>query len=107
MIMSTVPAAILALRTGGIPMALWVVVIVIIIHVIEAYGVNPLIYGKHLKLHPIAIIVILLIGEHIFGLWGLLLGVPVSAFVIKYVIEGAEWESGDETEEPEAVIVED
>jgi predicted PurR-regulated permease PerM len=107
MIMSTVPAAILALRTGGVPMALWVVVIVIIIHVIEAYGVNPLIYGKHLKLHPIAIIVILLIGEHVFGLWGLLLGVPVSAFVIKYVIEGAEWESTDETEEPEAVIVED
>ena len=99
MIMSTVPAGLLALRTGGLPMVAWVVVIVIVIHAIEAYGVNPLIYGKHLKMHPIAIIVILLIGEHVFGLWGLLLGVPVSAFVLKYVIEGAEWESEEEPSE--------
>jgi predicted PurR-regulated permease PerM len=92
MIMSTVPAALLAFRTQGFSSVLWVVVIVAIIHAIEAYGINPLVYGKHLKLHPIMIIVILLIGEHVFGLWGLLLGVPVSAFVLKYVIEGAEWE---------------
>jgi len=92
MIMSTVPAALLAFRTQGFSAVLWVVMIVVIIHAIEAYGINPLVYGKHLKLHPIMIIVILLIGEHVFGLWGLLLGVPVSAFVLKYVIEGAEWE---------------
>jgi len=98
MIMSTVPAALLAFRTQGFSAVLWVVMIVVIIHAIEAYGINPLVYGKHLKLHPIMIIVILLIGEHVFGLWGLLLGVPVSAFVLKYVIEGAEWEekTGDE-----------
>ncbi|MGK2857883.1 MAG: AI-2E family transporter [Thermoanaerobaculia bacterium] len=99
MIISTVPAAILAMRTGGGTMVVWVVVIVAVIHAIEAYGVNPLIYGRHLKMHPIAIIVILLIGEHVFGLWGLLLGVPVSAFVLKYVIEGAEWESDEEAAE--------
>lgn len=92
MIMSTVPAALLAFRTQGFGGVLWVIVIVAVIHAVEAYGINPLIYGKHLKLHPIMIIVILLIGEHVFGLWGLLLGVPVSAFVLKYVIEGAEWE---------------
>ena len=86
------PAALLAFRTQGFTAVLWVVMIVVIIHAIEAYGINPLVYGKHLKLHPIMIIVILLIGEHVFGLWGLLLGVPVSAFVLKYVIEGAEWE---------------
>jgi predicted PurR-regulated permease PerM len=100
MIMSTVPAALLAFRTEGFSAVLWVIVIVAVIHAIEAYGINPLIYGKHLKMHPIMIILILLIGEHVFGLWGLLLGVPVSAFVIKYVIEGAEWEekAGEEEE---------
>lgn len=92
MIFSTLPAALLAFRTQGFSSVLWVFLIVAIIHVIEAYAINPFIYGKHLKLHPIAIIVILLIGEHVFGLWGLLLGVPVFAFVLKYVIEGAEWE---------------
>ncbi|MBI2213894.1 MAG: AI-2E family transporter [Acidobacteria bacterium] len=92
MILSTMPAALLAFRTQGIGAVAWVIVIVAIIHAIEAYGINPLIYGKHLKMHPIMIILVLLIGEHVFGLWGLLLGVPVSAFIIKYVVEGNEWE---------------
>jgi predicted PurR-regulated permease PerM len=32
--------------------------------------------------------VILLVAEHLFGVWGLLLGVPIAAFVIRYVLEG-------------------
>lgn len=99
MILSTVPAALLAFRTQGFGAVLWVILIVAVIHAIEAYGINPLIYGKHLKMHPIMIILVLLIGEHVFGLWGLLLGVPVSAFVIKYVVEGAEWEEKTGEEE--------
>lgn len=49
---------------------------------------NPLIYGRHLRLHPLAVLVILVIAEHLVGVWGLLLGVPIAAFVLKYVIEG-------------------
>ncbi|MND07509.1 hypothetical protein D3C83_295290 [compost metagenome] len=29
-----------------------------------------------------------MVGEHLFGIWGLLLGVPVAAFVWSYVIQG-------------------
>lgn len=88
MILSTIPAALLALKIGGITHVLWLVVAIMVIHAVEAYMLNPLIYGRHLRLHPLAVLVILLIAEHIFGLWGLLLGVPVAAFVIKYVLEG-------------------
>jgi predicted PurR-regulated permease PerM len=49
---------------------------------------NPLIYGRHLRLHPVAVLLILIIAEHLFGVWGLLLGVPIAAFILKYVIEG-------------------
>lgn len=88
MILSTVPAAFLALRIGGIPHVLWLIAGIAIIHAIEAYMLNPLIYGRHLRLHPVATLVILLVAEHLFGVWGLLLGVPLAAFVLKYVIEG-------------------
>lgn len=88
MILSTLPAAFLALRVGGIPHVLWLVAGIAIIHAIEAYMLNPLIYGRHLRLHPMATLVILLVAEHLFGVWGLLLGVPLAAFVLKYAIEG-------------------
>ena len=29
-----------------------------------------------------------MIAEHLFGVWGLLLAVPIAAFIMKYVIEG-------------------
>ena len=88
MILSTLPAAFLALRVGGLPHVLWLIAGIAVIHAIEAYALNPLIYGRHLRLHPLATLVILLVAEHLFGVWGLLLGVPLAAFVLKYVIEG-------------------
>ena len=88
MILSTIPAALLAFKAGGVVKVVWLIVFVLGIHAVEAYLLNPLIYGRHLRLHPLAVIVILLVAEHLFGLWGLLLGVPVAAFLIKYGIEG-------------------
>jgi predicted PurR-regulated permease PerM len=88
MILSTIPAALLALKIGGFSRVLWLVAAILIIHAIEAYLLNPLIYGRHLRLHPLAVLVVLLVAEHLFGVWGLLLGVPIAAFVFKHVIEG-------------------
>jgi predicted PurR-regulated permease PerM len=88
MILSTLPAAFLALRVGGGTHVLWLVLGILVIHAIEAYMLNPLIYGRHLRLHPVAVLLVLVIAEHLFGVWGLLLGVPIAAFVLKYAIEG-------------------
>ncbi len=86
--LSTLPAALFAFKTGGITLVLWLVVMVLLVHAVEAYMLNPIIYGRHMKMHPVAILVILMVGEHLFGIWGLLLGVPMSAFVWSYVIQG-------------------
>jgi len=88
MILSTLPAAFLALKVGGLPHVLWLIAAILVIHAIEAYMLNPLIYGRHLRLHPVAVLLILVVAEHLVGVWGLLLGVPIAAFVLKYVIEG-------------------
>ena len=86
--LSTLPAALFAFKTGGITLVSWLVVMVLVVHAIEAYALNPFIYGRHMKMHPVAILVFLLVGEHLFGIWGLLLGVPIAAFVWSYVIGG-------------------
>jgi predicted PurR-regulated permease PerM len=88
MMLSTLPAAVLAFKVGGFGLVLWLVVAIAIIHAIEAYALNPLIYGRHLRLHPLLVLAILMVAERLFGVWGLLLGVPVTAFVIKFVIQG-------------------
>jgi predicted PurR-regulated permease PerM len=86
--LSTLPAALFAFKAGGITLVLWLIVMVLVVHAVEAYMLNPIIYGRHMKLHPVAILVILLVGEHLFGIWGLLLGVPMAAFVWSYGIQG-------------------
>ncbi|HEU4523180.1 MAG TPA: AI-2E family transporter [Thermoanaerobaculia bacterium] len=103
MILSTAPAALLAFKLGGFPRVVWLVVAILVIHAIEAYLLNPLIYGRHLRLHPLAVLVILLVGEEVFGVWGLILGVPVAAFILKYGIEGEDVERPKPKVEEEAV----
>ncbi len=84
---STVPAVLVALNAGGYVLALKVILFITVIHMIEAYVLNPLIYGQHLKLNPVVVLIILYVGHHFFGVWGMLLGVPVAYYFIHYVFQ--------------------
>jgi predicted PurR-regulated permease PerM len=83
---STVPIVLVALNAGGLPLSLAAAVLVALTHAIEAYLLNPMIYGRHLKLNPVLTLIILYVGYHAFGLWGMLLGVPVSRYFIHDVL---------------------
>ena len=80
-----------ALNYGGLHVALGALVIVILIHIIEAYFLNPLIYGKQFNLNPVIVLIILLIGYYLFDIWGLLLGVPVAQYFIHQVLGVPVW----------------
>jgi predicted PurR-regulated permease PerM len=83
---STVPIVLVALNAGGLPLSIAAVALVAVTHAIEAYLLNPMIYGRHLKLNPVLTLIILYVGYHAFGLWGMLLGVPVSRYFIHDVL---------------------
>ncbi|HEX7061093.1 MAG TPA: AI-2E family transporter [Woeseiaceae bacterium] len=83
---STVPIVLVALNAGGPTLSLWAVGMIVLIHVIEAYLLNPIIYSRHLKLNPVFTLIIVYIGYHAFGLWGMLLGVPVTRYFIHDVL---------------------
>lgn len=91
-IISTAPMVLVALNTGGLMLAIAIVGMIAVIHIIEAYGLNPLIYGKHLKLNPVLVLIILLIAYHSFGLWGMILGVPVAYYFIHEVFGVPLWD---------------
>jgi predicted PurR-regulated permease PerM len=83
---STTPIVLVALNTGGPALSLAVIGMIVIIHALEAYLLNPMIYGRHLRLNPVLTLIILYVGYNIFGLWGMLLGVPVARYFIHDVL---------------------
>lgn len=85
---SSVPICLQALTDKGAGMMLWAVAFITVVHMIEAYVLNPRIYGAHLRMNPVLVLGILVISHHLFGMWGLVLGVPVTTYVYKHVILG-------------------
>jgi predicted PurR-regulated permease PerM len=79
-IASSVPVVLIGL-TQGFWVALWVLLWIIGVHQIEANLLNPKIIGVAAKIHPVLVVLALIIGEHFFGIWGALLGVPALSIV--------------------------
>lgn len=80
---STLPMCVIALSEFGVAKALAVIVMVILVHLVEAYVLNPQIYSAHLHLHPLMVLAVLYIAEHSYGIPGLLLAVPVAVYIIR------------------------
>ena len=85
---STFPICLEALLQSGLPLVVGVVIMVCIVHILEAYVMNPLIMGRHLKLNPVLVLTVLVIGHEVAGIWGLLLGVPVVTYIFGHAIKG-------------------
>ena len=76
--LAMLPALILGLIAGPV-MLLNVIVVFIVEQTIEGRFVSPLILGSQLSIHPITILFVLLTSGSMFGIWGVLLGIPVYA----------------------------
>ena len=42
---------------------------------------GPLLLSKNVHVHPVVILISLLAGSTLFGFWGILLAVPIAAFL--------------------------
>lgn len=60
---------------------LYAVIAVMILQQIDGWFIVPKVMGKTIKLHPIAVLLAIVIGGKLFGLVGILLGVPVVGFI--------------------------
>jgi predicted PurR-regulated permease PerM len=76
-ILSSIPAVVIGLQQGGFGTAVAVLAWILVVHQIEANLLNPKIMGDAAHVHPVLVVFALLAGEHLFGIAGALLAVPV------------------------------
>ena len=81
-IIAGVVSVIVTLLTGGVMQAIWTAVALFVIQQIDGNFIGPKIMGNMLKSRPLLIILAVTVGGKLFGVWGMLLSVPI-AMVIK------------------------
>ena len=82
-IVSLIPLSIIAYNLGGIPKVLGIWVMIAVIHALESYVLNPKLMSNRTHLPVCIVFMILIIGEHYLGVWGLLIGVPLFIFFLE------------------------
>lgn len=85
-IISIIPLSIVAFNAGGLIQVIYVLLMIALLHAIEAYLLNPKLMSSKTKLPIFYTLIILIISEHIAGIWGLIIGIPVFMFILDVII---------------------
>ncbi len=83
---SSIPICLIALQTVGLQTMFLAILLIVIIHLIEGYILNPRIYGSYMRINSVIILIILTIGGKLFNFWGLILGVPICTYIFGHAI---------------------
>jgi putative heme transporter len=89
-------AVFLALVYNGPWIALWMLVVVLGVQQLEGHVLQPLLMGSAVKVHPLAVVLVVAGGAMIAGIPGALFAVPLAAFVnvvVVYIGQRA-WQTG-------------
>ena len=89
-------AVFLALVYNGPWTALWMLAVVLGVQQLEGHVLQPLVMGSAVKVHPLAVVLVVAGGAMIAGIPGALFAVPLAAFVNVVAVYLAEraWETG-------------
>ncbi|SFL94060.1 Predicted PurR-regulated permease PerM [Paenibacillus sp. 1_12] len=83
-IIGAVPALIVAF-TQSYPMMLWVGLLIVVAQQLDDTLLAPHVFGKRMDVHPLTIVLLLLVGENLAGIMGMLLAIPIY-MVVKIVL---------------------
>ncbi|MBO0994201.1 AI-2E family transporter [Bacillus sp. SD088] len=81
-IISLVPLTIIAFTIGGFLKVVYLFISVMVIHAIEAYILNPKLMSSKTDLPVFYTFIVLLFSQNFFGVWGLIIGIPVFVFLL-------------------------
>lgn len=81
-IISFIPLSLIAFQIGGLMHVVYMIAMVLIIHSIESYFLNPKFMSDKTDIPIFFTFIILIVSEHFMGVWGLLLGIPLFIFII-------------------------
>jgi len=87
-IIGGIPAIIVSIVQFGDPSQIPLILLVVTLtYAVDNGFVQPYIFGKSVDMHPIAIILLIIAGGTLFGLFGMLLAVPVATVVKTFTRE--------------------
>ncbi|MFD1318514.1 AI-2E family transporter [Loigolactobacillus zhaoyuanensis] len=81
-IISCVPLALIGYSVGGIQDVAYILLLILLIHTLETYVLNPQFMSSRTKLPIFYTFIVLFIGERLFGTWGLIVGIPIFTFFL-------------------------
>ncbi len=84
---SSVPIILIALNTGGLKLGFAALGVIVAVHLVEAYILNPRIYAARFHLNPVITLLLPLVAHRLFGVWGMLLGIPVTHYALTVAIQ--------------------
>jgi predicted PurR-regulated permease PerM len=98
-------AVFLALVYNGPWIALWMLIIVLGVQQFEGQVLQPLLMGSAVKVHPLAIVLVVSGGAMVAGIAGALFAVPLAAFVnvVAVTIASGSWRTGAELDESQLI----
>lgn len=81
-VMSCIPLSLIAYYKGGVMDVVYILLVILAVHMLESYVLNPKLMSKRTELPIFYTFLILLIGEHFFQVWGLVFGIPLFIFIL-------------------------
>ncbi|NLS10325.1 AI-2E family transporter [Nesterenkonia sp. MY13] len=102
-------AVLLAWVAHDFTTALIMLGVVILVQQIESNVLQPIVMGKAVKLHPLAVVLAVTAGTTLIGIFGALVAVPVLAFIKRSTqyINREEWRGDEEALEMERTVKEE
>ncbi|WP_232527816.1 AI-2E family transporter [Microbacterium suaedae] len=90
-------AVLIALAYNGPLIAIAMLAVVLAVQQIESHVLQPLVMGAAVKVHPLAVVLVVLAGAMAGGIAGALFAVPLAAFVnvVAVTLSTGSWRTGD------------
>jgi len=66
-------------------LALYVVILVVLVHILDDLVFQPFVLGSAVNVHPLVVVIAIIAGSLIMGLWGMLFAIP-AVVVIKTAV---------------------
>ncbi|MFD1706559.1 AI-2E family transporter [Siminovitchia sediminis] len=81
-IISLIPLCLIAFTIGGLIQVVYVILVITVIHAVEAYLLNPKLMSAKTDLPVFYTFIVLIFSQNFFGVWGLIIGIPVFVFLL-------------------------
>lgn len=79
-VVAFIPAAIIAIM-GSFGLFVKMCIVWIIVQMLNGHLIEPQVMGKHLVVHPLTIVIVLLVMGDLLGMFGLIFGIPIYAII--------------------------